>query len=67
MDSKLRIIVGNCETHCKGNAIAAITAIQEALKQPASTYTSIKRKNIYCDWYGNQEEAQAAVEAVKKA
>lgn len=51
----------------KGNAIAAITAIQEALKQPESTYTSIKRKDIYCDWYGNQEEAQAAVEAVKKA
>lgn len=46
----------------RGRVVAAITASKEAETCPESTYTSTSRKDIYNDWFGSTEEAQAWVE-----
>lgn len=51
----------------KGHVTAAITATQEAKSKPESTFTSTTRKDVYCDWFGSPEEAQAFVEEAKHA
>lgn len=45
----------------RGRVVAAITASKEAETCPESTYTSTSRKDIYNDWFGSTEEAQAWV------
>lgn len=49
----------------RGRVVAAITASKEAKTCPESTYTSTSRKDIYNDWFGSTEEAQAWVEQAR--
>ena len=51
----------------KGRVTAAITATREAEEKPESTFTSTARKDIYCDWFGSQKEAQNYVKEAKQA
>lgn len=51
----------------RGRVVAAITASKEAETCPESTYTSTSRKDIYNDWFGSTEEAQAWVEQARYA
>lgn len=45
----------------KGRVTANITATKEAEACPESTYTSTRKKDIYNDWFENENEAQAFV------
>lgn len=51
----------------RGRVVATITASKEAKTCPESTYTSTSRKDIYNDWFGSTEEAQAWVEQARCA
>ena len=51
----------------RGRATANITDMIKAEEKPESTYTSTSRKDIYNDWFGSTEEAQAWVEQARCA
>lgn len=44
-----------------GHMTATITESVEAEKQPADTYISTSRKDIYTDWFESREEAEQFV------
>ena len=50
-----------------GRVTAAITDIVDSETEPESGMKSTRRKDIYCDWYGNYGDAIAAVDAAKNA
>lgn len=45
----------------KGTVRAAITSFVEAVSQPENSFRSTKRKDIYNDWFSDQEEAKRFV------
>ena len=45
----------------QGRMTAAITESVEAEVQPADTYISTSRKDIYTDWFESREEAEQFV------
>lgn len=50
-----------------GRVTAGITATQQATEKPESTFTSTRRKDIYCDWFDSLRKAQAFVAEAKLA
>lgn len=51
----------------KGKVLAAITDVIEAVSKPENSSQSLKRKDIYCDWFDDLEEAKNFVEEAKRA
>lgn len=51
----------------RGKVIAAITNVVTASSKPENSFRSLKRKDIYNDWFGDSEEAKKFVEEAKKA
>lgn len=51
----------------KGKVRAAITNIIEATCKPENSFKSLKRKDIYTDWFESQEEAEKFAEETKTA
>lgn len=51
----------------KGNVMAAITNMVEAASKPENSFKSLKRKDIYNDWFESMEEAEKFVEEAKRA
>lgn len=51
----------------KGKVTAAITNVVEAPEKPENSFRSTRRKDIYFDWFENQEEAEKFVEEAKRA
>lgn len=51
----------------KGKVLAAITDVIEAICKPENSFRSLKRKDIYCDWFDDPEEAKEFVEMAKMA
>lgn len=51
----------------KGNVAAAITKTKEAVSKPENSFKSLKRKDIYNDWFESMEEAEEFVEEAKRA
>ncbi len=50
-----------------GKVRAAITDIIDAAQKPQNSFKSLKRKDIYIDWFENHEDAKRMVEEAKKA
>lgn len=51
----------------KGKVRAAITNVIDAVCKPDNSFKSLKRKDIYHDWFENREEAEKLVGEVKTA
>lgn len=51
----------------KGKVRAAITNVIEAACKPEDSFKSLKRKDIYHDWFASREEAEKMVEEAKMA
>lgn len=51
----------------KGKVIAAITNVIDAACKPENSFKSLKRKDIYNDWFDSFEEAEKFVEEAKTA
>lgn len=51
----------------KGKVLAAITDVIEAACKPENSSQSLKRKDIYRDWFEDPEEAKKFVEEAKTA
>lgn len=51
----------------RGNVRAAITNVTEAACKPENSSVSLKRKDIYHDWFDDPEEAKKFVEEAKTA
>lgn len=51
----------------KGKVLAAITDVIEAACKPENSSQSLKRKDIYRDWFEDPEEAKRFVEEAKTA
>lgn len=51
----------------RGNVRAAITSVTEAACKPENSSSSLKRKDIYHDWFDDPEEAKKFVEEAKRA
>lgn len=51
----------------KGKVLAAITDVIEATCKPENSSQSLKRKDIYRDWFDDPEEAKKFVEEAKTA
>lgn len=51
----------------KGKVLAAITDVIEAACKPKNSSQSLKRKDIYRDWFEDPEEAKKFVEEAKTA
>lgn len=51
----------------RGNVRAAITNVTEAACKPENSSVSLKRKDIYHDWFDDPEEAKKFVEEAKMA
>lgn len=49
----------------KGKVIAAITDVVDAVCKPENSFRSLKRKDIYTDWFEIREEAEKLVEEAK--
>ena len=50
-----------------GHGTADITDVVDADEKPQDSFKSTMRKDIYLDWYESYEDAQAVIEAVRKA
>lgn len=50
-----------------GKVIAAITSVIDAVSKPENSFRSLKRKDIYNDWFESREEAEQLVEEAKYA
>ena len=50
-----------------GKVKAAITNVIEAVCKPENSFKSLKRKDIYTDWFESQGEAEKMVEKAKMA
>lgn len=46
----------------KGRVIAAVTSAQECSKKPENQFIHTTEKDIYIDWFDDQEEAKRYVE-----
>ena len=51
----------------RGRATANIVDTKEAEEKPESTFTSATRKDIYTDWFENEEAAKKYVEETRNA
>lgn len=51
----------------KGNVRAAITNVIDAACKPENSFRSLKRKDIYIDWFGSLDEAEMFVEEGREA
>lgn len=51
----------------KGKVRAAITSVIDAVCKPENNFKSLKRKDIYTDWFESREEAEKLVEEAKTA
>lgn len=51
----------------KGKVRAAITSIVEAVSKPENSFKSLKRKDIYTDWFESREEAEKLVKEAETA
>lgn len=51
----------------RGRVNANITNVIEAEEKPESIFRSTRRKDIYIDWFGSEEEAKEFIEQSKKA
>lgn len=51
----------------KGRVTAGLTNIIEAEEKPESTFRSTRRKDIYVDWFDDEQEAQDFIEQAKSA
>ena len=51
----------------KGKVRAAITSVIDAVYKPENSFKSLKRKDIYTDWFESREEAEKLVEEAKTA
>lgn len=51
----------------RGTVRAAITSVTEAVCKPENSFRSLKRKDIYYDWFADLEEAKKFVEEAKMA
>lgn len=51
----------------RGKITAAITNIVEAVHMPENRAVSLKRKDIYNDWFESREEAERSVEEARSA
>lgn len=51
----------------KGKVRAAITSVIDAVCKPENSFKSLKRKDIYTDWFESREEAEKLVEEAKTA
>lgn len=51
----------------RGTAKAAVTSFVEAVSKPENDSKSTSRKDIYHDWFGSREEAEAFVKEAKRA
>lgn len=50
-----------------GKVRAAITNVIEVACKPENSFKSLRRKDIYCDWFESREEAEKLVEEAKMA
>lgn len=50
-----------------GKVLAAITSVVDAVCKPENTIKSLKRKDIYNDWFDDLEEAKKLVEEARTA
>ena len=50
-----------------GRVTANITASKLADEKPESSFTSLRRKDVYADWYDSYEAAQKAVTDARNA
>lgn len=53
--------------HDSGKVMAAITSTIQAVCKPENNFKSLNKKDIYNDWFDNQEEAQAFVKEARQA
>lgn len=51
----------------EGKVRAAITDVIDAVCKPENSFKSLKRKDIYTDWFESREEAEKLVEEAKTA
>ncbi len=51
----------------KGNVRAVITDVVYAACKPENSFKSLKRRDIYTDWYESREEAEKLVEEANMA
>jgi len=51
----------------RGTVKAAITNVIQAVCKPDNISTSLKRKDVYKDWFDSRDEAEKFVEEVKTA
>lgn len=51
----------------RGRVVANITNRIEAICKPENTFTSTSRRDVYNDWFGSLEEAEAFVKEAKEA
>ena len=51
----------------KGKVRAAITNVVDAACKPENSFKSLKRKDVYTDWFESREEAEKLVEEAKTA
>lgn len=51
----------------RGTVRAAITSVAEAVCKPENSFKSLKRKDIYHDWFDDPEEAKKFVEEARTA
>lgn len=50
-----------------GKVTAHITTTKTAIEKPENSHTSLRDKDIYVDWFGSWEEADAFAEGARKA
>lgn len=50
-----------------GKIIAAITSVVEAACKPENSSNSLKRRDVYNDWFDNPEEAKEWIKEAKEA
>ena len=51
----------------KGRVTAGLTNVIEAEEKPESTFRSTRRKDIYVDWFDDEQEARDFIEQAKTA
>ncbi len=50
-----------------GKVLAAITSVVDAVCKPENSFQSLKRRDVYHDWFVDLEEAKKFVEEAKAA
>lgn len=51
----------------RGEVIAAITNVIDAVCKPENSFRNLKRRDVYNDWFENREEAEQLVKEAKMA